>query len=103
MIGTSGIACDGNFTGDFWRCFGKPCYDSRVFLVLFTFTACREDQLVAFHLDVHGWIAEREELMAWTKARKSRLLACLESSEERLHSFISSEVDFLKQFAIDVA
>src|SRR6266487_4770450 len=85
-----------------WRLFRQPCYYIRKPLVL-AFPSCGQDHFVAFHFDIHGWIAEREEAMARSHSGKPWLFSVLHPPKEGPHRGVQAKVDFVQQFPIDKA
>src|SRR6266496_3622919 len=63
--------------------------------LVFALPACRQDQLVPFHFDVHRRIAQRKEAVSWSHAREPRLFSVLHPTKERFHTSIEPKIHLL--------
>src|SRR6266446_1826190 len=68
-----------------------------------TTASCRKNDCLVLHFQVHGGIAEREELMAWLYAGETWLLSGLHPAEEALHGFVQPVIDLCQELAVDSA
>src|SRR5262249_39904366 len=68
-------------------------------------TAGGQIEPVAFYLDVHRGVAQREEGMPGPHARESwlLLLACLHAAEEGRHCLVEPKIDLMQELAVDEA
>src|SRR5215469_3113749 len=63
-------------------------------------SASGQQHRLAFDAHIHRWIAQGEELMAWTHSGKAGLFTIGYPFEEGLHGLIQSEVDFGQELAV---
>jgi len=64
--------------------FGEGGYHIRIALVLALASRWQRD-LLAFHLDVHGWVDQCEEVVSWPYPGKAWLFAIFYASKEGFH------------------
>ncbi len=107
VIVASCISGDGHFSIDRWRGLRQLGFDvGEAFLPLFAATTCGQDELIAFDLEIHGWVKKREELMTWLEPWKTWLLtflALFAASEEISHGLVDTKVDLCQKLAINLA
>ena len=98
------ISRHGYFVKVLWRFFCQVRYDVLVaFRPPVATTACREDDHLVLHSQIHGRITERKELMTWLETGESRFLSSFHATEESLHGPIQTVVDLCQEFAVDKA
>src|SRR5450755_1505555 len=101
-----GVVVPACISGDRYFSKGDGCWlgeagkDVRDGFVLAS-TARWQAEDVVLNLDIHGRVAEREELMAPLVARKPVFVPCPTTPKEVLHGLLRSEVDLVQEFAID--
>src|SRR5690349_18626820 len=69
---------------------------------VFAFPSSRQNQCVVFDCEVASWIAQGEEAMPWSHARKTWFLSVFESSEESIHGCTKPKEDILQKLVIDM-
>jgi hypothetical protein len=73
------------------------------FLAMLTTSASRESNRISCNLDIHRRVAERKEFVPFPVAREAWRFSCLNSPIESFHGLVQAEIDFLQEFAIDMA
>src|SRR5579871_129806 len=95
------VPADRHFPIACWWGFGESRNNRRIGLIFLAAPAsCGQQDRVAYDIDVHGWVAEREKLMPGAHAREARLFARGHALEEGLHRLIQPEIGFRQQLAI---
>src|SRR2546421_8916603 len=79
----------------------EPCNDVRK-AFLCAFAARWQDQPIALHVNVHGRIDKREEVMTRTNTRETWFLSGFAPTEEGCHRFIRAKVHLVQELAIDL-
>src|SRR5579883_1598838 len=102
IVVPSGITADGDFPIASRHLFSQSGSDRGEALRFFALATRWEQHCGALNLDVHGRIAEGEELMAWPHAREAGGLAMLHAPKERLHRLVQPEIDFCQELAVHI-
>src|SRR5207247_856962 len=69
--------------------------------LVFAFHPSWQCDLLAFYLDVHGRVAEREEVPTWPHSWEPRFFSILYSTKEGFHGPIQAEIHLLQKLAVD--
>src|SRR5690349_2740887 len=94
VVVASRIPRDRDFMKVSGRLLGQARHDVLIaFRPPLTAPACRKNQDILLHLEIHSWIAQREELVARFNTGEAGLFACFHALEEGFHGLIQPEID----------
>src|SRR6266567_9021476 len=100
-IVASGISTNSHFFEVVRRLFCETSNNiGEAFGAMLATSTCRQHKLVSLDLDVHGWIDQRKETMAWAHPRKPRSFPSFDPTIKGFHGTVQAEVHFLQELAI---